>query len=269
MALIDRLESTLLAAIDGVQARIPRPRPDAGRLKACRIISHRGEHDNRTCFENTLPAFDAAAAAGVWGIELDIRWTRDLHPVVIHDPDLIRLHGQAHRVAETPLEELKRLCPLVPALSEVIRRYGGKVHLMVEIKQEVYPDPLRQDRVLAELFSGLAPGTDFHFMSLAPPVFAWLRSMPRSALIPIARTDVAALTRLCLAEGYGGLAGHYALISGSRLARLQAAGLQVGTGYTGSRSLLFREVNRGVDWIFSDRAVAVQGMLGRLQSSES
>ena len=70
------LERALMAGVDLWFRWIPRMRPSRAALEACKIVSHRGEHDNRRVFENTLAAFDAAAAAGCWGLEFDVRWTR-------------------------------------------------------------------------------------------------------------------------------------------------------------------------------------------------
>jgi len=269
MHLLDRVENALTALMDTIFARWPRPCPDAGRLKHCRIVAHRGAHDNRLTFENTLAAFDAAVAAGVWGIEFDIRWTKDLQPVVIHDAGLQRVFGVPLTVAEATRAELRQRCPHVPFLSEVIRRYGGKAHLMVEIKQEPAPDPARQNRVLGELFSGLTPGQDFHLISLAPHLFRPLTFAPKSALVPIARWSPGAFGRLAAREGYGGLAGHYTVVGRSDIAQQHAAGRKVGTGYVRAPNCLFRELNRGVDWIFSNHAAEVQALLRRLQSAES
>jgi glycerophosphoryl diester phosphodiesterase len=43
----------------------------------------------------------------------------------------------------------------------------------------------------------------------------------------------------------------------------------VGTGYVRTPNCLFRELNRGVDWIFSNHAAEVQALLRRLQSAEN
>jgi glycerophosphoryl diester phosphodiesterase len=269
MHLLGRVENALMALSDGIFARWPRSCPDSGRLKHCRIVAHRGEHDNRLTFENTLAAFDAAVAAGVWGIEFDIRWTQDREPVVIHDPGLQRVFGVPLTVAGATRAELRQRCPHVPFLSEVIRRYGGKVHLMVEVKQEHTPDPARQNQVLGELFSGLTPGQDFHLISLTPHLFRPMTFAPKSALVPIARLNPGEFGRLAAREGYGGLAGHYAVVGRSDIEQQHAAGRQVGTGYVRAPNCLWRELNRGVDWIFSNHAAEVQALLRRLQSAES
>ena len=140
---------------------------------------------------------------------------------------------------------------------------------MVEIKQEPAPDPARQNRVLGELFSGLTPGQDFHLISLAPHLFRPLLFAPKSALVPIARWNPGTFSRLAAREGYGGLAGHYTVVGRSDIAQQHAAGRKVGTGYVRAPNCLFRELNRGVDWIFSNHAAEVQALLRRLQSVES
>jgi glycerophosphoryl diester phosphodiesterase len=269
MHLLDRVETTLIALSEAIFTRWPRSCPDSERLKHCRIVAHRGEHDNRLTFENTLAAFDAAVAAGVWGIEFDIRWTKDLQPVVIHDPGLQRVFGIPLTVAGVTRVELRQRCPHVPFLSEVIRRYGGKAHLMVEVKQEHTPDPTRRNQVLGELFSGLTPGQDFHLISLTPHLFRSLTFAPKSALVPVARLNPGKFGRLAAREGYGGLAGHYAVVGRSDIEQQHAAGRKVGTGYVRASNCLFRELNRGVDWIFSNHAAEVQALLRRLQMANA
>jgi glycerophosphoryl diester phosphodiesterase len=267
MRFFDRLERRLLEMIDAAFERRTPAAPDERRLARCRIVSHRGEHDGRAILENTLPAFEAAAAQGVWGIECDLRWTRDLTPVVIHDADLRRVFGRPHRVAACTFAELRRDCPGLPTLAEVIARYGGRTHLMVEVKSERYPDPDRQNRILRDLFAGLAPGADYHLLSLDPDLFRRTPFAPPSACLPVARSNVARLSRLALRRGYAGVAGHYALVGAAVIRRHHAAGQRVGTGYPRSMRVLVRELNRGVDWIFSNHAVLVQGWVGRLERS--
>jgi glycerophosphoryl diester phosphodiesterase len=40
------------------------------------------------------------------------------------------------------------------------------------------------------------------------------------------------------------------------------------TGYVNSKNCLFRELNRGVEWIFSDNAVALQKIVNQLLQKE-
>ena len=147
MKIFNILETQLRQIIDYSYARWPQAVPERDRLQRCKIISHRGDYDNHNIFENTIAAFDRAESQGVWGIEFDLRWTKDLNPVAIHDADLRRVFGLDFCIRQVTLAELKSRCPLVPSLGEMIHRYGKKIHLMIEIKAEHYPDPRAQNRV--------------------------------------------------------------------------------------------------------------------------
>ena len=135
--------------VDCIYKILPQNYPEKKNLEDCKIISHRGEHDNLSVLENTFAAFDRIKDKGIWGIELDIRWTEDLTPVVFHDQDLKRLFQSDIQVSKITWDNLKKKFPLIPSLSDVILRYGGKTHLMVEIKEEVYPDPNYQKKCFA------------------------------------------------------------------------------------------------------------------------
>ncbi len=259
----ERVERLFHHLVDGVCRRWPRSSPPAHLLRSCRIISHRGEHDNASRFENTLAAFDAAVSAAVWGIELDLRWTRDRIPVVFHDPDTRRLFHENSSIGHMALATIKKKFPLIPTLSEVIDRYAGRVHLMIEIKAEPYPAPAIQSRRMRKLLGGLSPGTHFHMMGLHPDLFGHFGFLPANAFVPIARIRMDRCSRMASAAGWGGIAGHYLLATNRMIARHHGHGQRVGTGFADSRRCLFREVARGVDWIFSNRAARMQAICGQ------
>jgi len=258
--LAERLEAIFHRLVGAHFRRWPRPTPSKGRLANCRIVSHRGEHDNRTRLENTLAAFDAAADAGVWGIEMDIRWTRDLFPVVFHDPDTRRLFNSDTRIADISLDQVKSRFPVIPSLSEIVAGYGGRVHLMMEIKAAPCPDPARQARRLEQVLRHLVPGEDFHLMALHPHLFAPLVFFPPGSFLPIARMRLDRFSRLAVSRGWGGVTGHYLLAGNGIVRRHHRLGQGVGTGFADSRRCLYREAARGVDWIFSNRAAAMQAI---------
>ncbi len=260
MTLPFSFEKAYHAVVNRIFKSWPRPRPDEKRMAGCRLVSHRGEHDNIEIMENTLPAFDKAAERGVWGLELDVRWTADLHPVVFHDPDLGRLRHDRGRLRDLALDELLVAHPMIPTLETIVRRYGGQRHLMVEIKEEHYPDPVRQSRILEDLFSSLAPVRDYHFISLAPRMFHHVDFAPGSAILPIGGADIRRVSRLALREGLGGVLGHFVLVTRGLMERHRAGGQGVGVGYADSKNVLHREVRRGVDWIFSNNAGKMQAI---------
>jgi glycerophosphoryl diester phosphodiesterase len=254
------IEKFLIQSADFIFMLLPRPSPGPDKLKACKIVSHRGEHDNITVLENTLAAFDSALAQGVWGIEFDVRWTRDLQPVVAHDPDLKRVFGIETSIAAVEFDELRSRCPDVPLLTEVVAKFGKKMHFMIELKEEVYPDPARQNAVFKDCFTSLQPQKDYHLMTLSPDMFDLITFAPPSSFIPIAMLNLSRFSRLALEKNYRGVAGHYLLLSNAIVEK----GQQVGTGYPASKYCLFREVNRGVEWIFSNNAGELMTIIRRL-----
>ena len=242
--------------------RWPRPLPTQGRLQRCHIIAHRGAHNVDDRLENTLAAFDAAAEAGVWGIELDVRWTKDAVPVVFHDASTGRLFGEARSIHRMTAADLRRRFPLIPSLAEVVTRYGTNQHLMIEIKSVDQPDPRRQRTSLMQTLVGLAAGRDFHLMSLEPLLFDCFHDLSPAALIPIAQARVSPVSRMAINNGWAGLAGHLLPITRGTIARHHRLGQRIGTGFVDSPRALFREVSRGVDWLFTNRPEAIQRLCG-------
>ena len=254
----DFIEKSFLYMMDTIFAKFPRPVPTAQKLSACKVNSHRGQHDNLKVMENTLNAFDTALRAGVWGLEFDIRWTRDLKPVVFHDRDLMRIFNDSLEVRTIDRRDLKNRFPLIPTLEEVLERYGGRAHLMVELKAEHYPDPAGQGDMLADFFSGLRPVRDYHFLSLDTDMFQHVGFAEPAALLPVAQLNFRTFSRQARSRGYAGVAGHYCFIHKGMVARHKALGQCVGVGYPRSKNSLFREINRGVEWVFSNHACEMQ-----------
>ncbi len=263
MTIHPAVEAVYHRLTDFIYARGRQPLPDAERLAHCKIVSHRGEYDNRRILENTVAAFEQVAAAGVWGIECDVRWTRDAVPVVLHDPNLSRLFHIGLDIEQVAWRELRAGFDSVPSLSEVVSRFGGRLHLMIEIKACSWPGPQRQNRTLAEALEPLEPIRDYHILSLnplqqPPPPF-----LPQKALLAIAYTFPDRLSQWVLENRWGGLCGHYLLMRKAIINKHLRRGQRVGTGFVHSRNCLFRELNRGVEWIFSNRALALQRILNR------
>lgn len=258
------LQDLAMKSVDQAVAVMPRSTPDLAALQKCKIVSHRGEHDNRTVMENTLMAFDNASAAGVWGLECDIHFTRDQVPVICHDASLQRVFNLPDLVAQLEFAQLRERAPEVPSLAEVVARYGGDRHLMLEIKAFSPLHLPQQQRALESVLAGLRAGRDFHVLALTPQLFTLVEFLPPHCLLPVAELNVAQLSRVSLERGYAGLAGHYLLLSERIRQRHQNMAQRVGTGFPGSRNGLLREIHRGVDWVFSNDAVSLQLHLNAL-----
>jgi glycerophosphoryl diester phosphodiesterase len=255
------IDTLFLHLADEVLARRRLPPPAPARLAEARLIAHRGVHGPGLSPENTLAAFDRAAACGVFGIECDVRFSADRLPLVLHDPVPARVFGCRWPVASMSLAELQACLPQIPSLAEVVRRYGGRLHLMLELKAAPGIAARQMSRALGEALATLEAGRDYHLLCEAPARFAGLDFAPPSACLPIARLNVAALSRLALSSGWGGITGHALLLGNATIRRHRAAGQSVGTGFINSVPALYREVRRGVAWLFSDRAPALQSVV--------
>ncbi len=101
--------------------------------------AHRGLHSEDAA-ENSITAFSRAVEAG-YGIELDVRLSRDGELVVFHDPTLDRVTNSTGKVIDKTLAELRELRLLgtedcVPTLREVLSVVDGKIPLLIELKEE-------------------------------------------------------------------------------------------------------------------------------------
>jgi glycerophosphoryl diester phosphodiesterase len=248
------LDRWVLGAVDAAfSLRAPAPVTGAQALHT-RVVSHRGERDDRRVFENTYAAFDPLRGSGVFGLECDVRWTRDLVPVVFHDAHLLRLFGDRRRLADLDWPALHATRPEIPRLDEFVRRYTGEFHLMVEIKHEHYPDPAAQDRRLAQALAPAIESGRCHVLSLVPAIFGALPSIPARQTLGVARLNTRAISAEALAAGRGGFCCQFALLDGATVARHHAAGQAVGCGFPRSRQVLHREMRRGVDYVFTNSA---------------
>jgi glycerophosphoryl diester phosphodiesterase len=248
------LDQVVLGAVDALFALRAPVLPPRERLEACRIVSHRGERDDRIVFENTYAAFDPLRGSGVYGIEFDVRWTRDLVPVVCHDADLHRLFGDSARIADLTWPELRTRRPEIPDLHSFVRRYAGDFHLMCEIKYEPYPYPARQSARLAEALLPALAARRCTVLSLVPEMFGALPDIPAAATMGVSRMNTADISQEALGAQRAGFSGHYALVGTSRIAAHHAAGQMVGCGFPASKSVLYREIARGVDYVFTNAA---------------
>ena len=103
-----------------------------------RNIAHRGLYaGDQSVPENSLPAFSAAAAGG-YGVELDVHLSSDGQVVVFHDDSLKRMCGVDREVEDLTLKELSSLYlagsgETIPLLREVFTVLGG-VPVIVELK---------------------------------------------------------------------------------------------------------------------------------------
>lgn len=252
------LDRLFLAAAEAVYRRRRGPRPTPRQLLECRVISHRGERDDRTVFENTVAAFEPLRGSGVFGIEFDVRWTKDQVPVVFHDPDLRRLFGDAARLDALTWDQLHRRRPEIPDLHGFVRRYVDEFHLMVELKADTHGDPATQNRRLGEALAPALERARVHVLSLHPPLLDRLPAIPPARTLGVARLNAEAISREALARGRAGMACHFAALRARHITRHRGAAQIVGTGFPASGEVLFHEAARGVTHVFTNHALRLE-----------
>ena len=113
-------------------------RPEMERFKRVKY-AHRGLHD-ATKAENSMSAFAAAKEMG-FGIELDVRLSKDGELVVFHDNNLTRVVGKEGKVIDYTAEELANMSLLgtsdgIPTLRQVLELIDGSVPLLIEVKMD-------------------------------------------------------------------------------------------------------------------------------------
>ena len=139
-------------------------------------IAHRGFFDNKgPAPENSLAAFAAATERG-YGIELDVQLTRDGYLVVFHDGNLKRMCGVDREVEECTYEELCQYTlassqKKIPLFSEALAVIGGKVPLIVEIKNSPkWREASEETAKLLDTYTGI-----YCLESFGPRIVAWYR----------------------------------------------------------------------------------------------
>ncbi|MBA2652041.1 MAG: glycerophosphodiester phosphodiesterase [Tatlockia sp.] len=248
--------------IDVFFACFPRKIPREENASETRLIAHRGAHDKKLgVIENTDAAFARALDLGCWGIEFDVHETADGILVVNHDPTLDRLWGKSLAIRNLKFKTLRQLVPEIPSLAEVVERYGKRLHLFIELKA-----PFVAEKTLHDELYTLAGGKDYHLLSLDEPLFSTFTIFPPAVmlLVPV-HNNVSQFCKLAMQKNYGGVLGHYWLLNNAKIASLNLAEKRIGVGMVDSRRGLYRELNRGLSWVFSDRVEVLSDCLRKLK----
>ncbi|MCD6396022.1 MAG: glycerophosphodiester phosphodiesterase [Spirochaetaceae bacterium] len=109
------------------------------------LFGHRG--CSKAAPENTLASFQKVLDNNIPGLELDVHLCKSGEIVVIHDLNLKRTTGKDALVAETNLEDIKKLDAglwfdesfkgeKIPTLDEVFKLMGTNVYYDIEIKHQ-------------------------------------------------------------------------------------------------------------------------------------
>lgn len=113
-----------------------------------RAIAHRGLHNGSSIPENSISAF-AAAIEQDYPIEIDIQLLADGELAVFHDKTLDRMTGETGKIADQTIKTIHHFKLIgtkqyIPSLDETLKFIGGRVPVLIEIKNEGSVGPLEQ-----------------------------------------------------------------------------------------------------------------------------
>lgn len=246
------LINLLMKLIDICYFYLPSPLPSKNALEKTQIIAHRGRFNHSVYPENALKAIESAHMMDAGGVEIDIRWTKDLVLVIHHDPDLARVFKKDVVISQVSFSELRQIEPQVPSLGEVVQEFGGKITLYLELKEEYFPDLIKQKETLRQILSSLHPTSDFFLMSLSIETLKNFDLYPGHVYFSIARFDMEEKLTATMENKWAGVTGHYFMLKKRDINFCEENHLQYGTGFPGSLNVYKREINRGVRRIFTN-----------------
>lgn len=213
-----------------------------------RVFAHRGLH--REVRENTVAAFEAALAAGVDGVELDVRATSDGALIIHHDPAL-----DGREILETPASDL---AAHVASLAEAIGACGD-LAVNVELKMDAYApdDPRRSpfiESVIAQVeFLGAASRVTYSsFDASACAVLARVQETSPVGLLLDWNDEADAAIELALAMGCRALHPYVATVNEAVIEAVHDAGLALNVWTPTTRDDLARMLSWGVDVVITD-----------------
>ena len=142
-------------------------------LAAPLIQAHRGgrgEYD-----DNAAGGFARCLERGIRGFELDVRFTKDRHLVIMHDKSVSRTTDGKGVVEEMMLDDVKK-CRInncsepVPTAAEVFSLFKGRTDTFIEIEMKAYPSAFYTPAVLEDYCRKLRATADG---LLAPGTYAF------------------------------------------------------------------------------------------------
>jgi len=242
------------------------------------VLAHRGDS---SCFpENTMPAFESAAAMDVDVIETDVHLTTDGEVVIWHDDSLERMTGDSRKICEMEWSEIKVVnaasgftldggktypyqdTPLSPVrLKDVLRRFPH-VKFNVDLKDKNKKLAERYGEVLAATdgFSRVVTASFHssvlkHFRKLYPQA---LTSCTPDEVLKLLVMYHTGLLKLPFRHKMKVLqvpefSGSIKVLSPGFIKQLHNKGLQVQVWTVNSKEEMKRFIEMGVDGIFTDR----------------
>lgn len=200
------------------------------------LLGHRGARASTRVPENTFASFDLALEHGCDGFEFDVRLTACGTALVCHDPKVSKIS-----IARAQAKQL----PQLPRLHEVIKRYGQRAFLDIELKVKDL-----ESKVLTAL-SKYPPAQDYVVSSFIPDVVMDLEARSSSVRIGII-CETAVQLRRWRELPVDCVIPHQSLVDRFLVQDIQRAGRRILVWTVNDEETMLRLADWGVDGIISD-----------------
>jgi len=235
------------------------------------VVAHGGASAEAP--ENTIAAFELALDQGADGIQLDVHFSSDDQPVVIHDFTLERTTDGAGPVHRLTVRQLKRLDvgswrgrrwrgQRIQTLQEVLERFRDRTRFWIELKggPDLYPGMEEAVVSMIETYDVVACSL---VQSFDREVLARIRRGNRGVKLG-ALAIREPLEAILAAPGAAQAlcAGHH-LLGPEALAAIRRAGLECYAWTVNEPAQMDRLVEWKVNGVITDRPALLRGRLDR------
>ena len=223
-----------------------------------KYVAHKGYH--RDHFENTEKAFQAAAKMGFYGIETDIRKTKDGHFVCHHDAEVTFENGEKALISKTTLDALlskplkndqtndaEYLCTFKNYLRAC--KEGNKV-AVIELKDHFDVSVFRN---ILRIVNAVYDRKKITFISFSYDCL--MNAKKASSDVPLqylSQTKNDTQFASCLENGIS-IDVKEDILTDELIETFHAAGLTVNVWTVNDESVLERVIEQGVDYITTDK----------------
>jgi len=213
------------------------------------IIAHRGASFYEP--ENTIAAFKRALELGADVIELDVRFSAEGIPVVVHDEDLSRLAGISKKIREMTLNEIRNVKVFgrepIPTLEEALEFIDRKAGVFIELKEVGL-----EDRVV-EIVERLNLVDNVMIISFHLEALIKVRGLRKDIDVGLISSRRLLDLRRLSSLGVRALLLRYDVVTPMMVKEAHARGFKVFTWTINDVALAKRYVDYGVDGIATDR----------------
>lgn len=219
------------------------------------FVGHRGIKGNKNIKENTFEAFDLAVKSGCNGLEFDVHLTDDNKIVITHDKTLNRVFNINVDVTEYKYPEIKKIFPGIILIEELFQRYKkNNLLFFIEIKKQITKE---KDIILSKQVLKILQDNDIkdrcRIITLDYDLLLYY-SEKGIKLYPIYLFFPHKAVKFAEKNKLSGVFGNYILTGKNQIKELIKNGFETGTGYLEYKNSTYREINKGVKFIFTERA---------------